>query len=240
MKIRFIGTGAAVNSSMAGASILVDDKLLVDSHPGCASNLRRCNVNLSELECICITHLHGDHYFGLPILLMQYNLHARDSALFILGHEDLRAKTAELLKLGFPDVDSEKVFELSKAKFQTPNIGASYNCFGEIFVEPLIARHSVPTFGYLITDNEKHIYYSADTAAFDEMNQYISFCDIIILDATTKDAEVNGHMSLSRIDKLAEQYPDKVFFANHRGDYEVEELSSVNIILPADGDEFSF
>lgn len=240
MKIRFIGSGAAVNSSMAGASILVDDKLLVDTHPGCASNLRRYNVNLPELECICVTHLHGDHYFGLPILLMQYRLEKRDSFLFILGHDGLKEKVTELLRLGFPDVDTEKVFELSKVKFQTPNIGASYNCFGELFVEPLIAKHTIPTFGYLITDNKKHIYYSADTAAFDEMSQYISFCDIIILDATTKDTAVNGHMSLKQIDEIAEQYPDKVFFANHRGDYEVEELSSVNVILPADGDEFSF
>lgn len=240
MKIKFIGTGSAIGSSMSGASILVDEKLLIDANSSCSSDLIRNNVDLSSLECICITHLHGDHYYGLPVLLMQYMVKSRESTLFILGHDELKERVYEIMKLGFQDIDIEKVFENSKAKFQVPNIGASYNCFGDLFVEPLIANHTVPTFGYLITNNKKHIYYSSDTEPFNEMNQYISFCDIIILDATTKDETVKGHMSFNQISDLAEQYPDKIFFANHRGDYEVEESPAVNLIIPGDGDEFSF
>ena len=75
MELYFLGTGAAVPSKERNVSSLAlrfSEKktlLVFDCGEGTQHQLLHAPVKLSQMERIFITHLHGDHLFGLPGLL---------------------------------------------------------------------------------------------------------------------------------------------------------------------------
>ncbi len=69
--------------------------LLFDCGEGTQYQLRRAGLRRSRIEAVFITHLHGDHLFGLPGLLTSFALLGRTAPLTIVGPADL----AEVLHL---------------------------------------------------------------------------------------------------------------------------------------------
>ena len=59
------------------------ERWLVDCGEGTQRQLLRSGLGLVDLDLLLITHLHGDHYLGLPGLLKTYGLRGRDRPLRI-------------------------------------------------------------------------------------------------------------------------------------------------------------
>lgn len=72
-----------------------ENYILLDCGEGTQLQLRKFNKKLQRINHIFISHLHGDHYFGLVGLLSTFNLLGRSNSLSIFAHEDLR-KVVEL------------------------------------------------------------------------------------------------------------------------------------------------
>lgn len=63
---------------------------LIDCGEGSQYQLKQFNVKVSKIKYIFISHLHGDHYFGLPGLLSSFNLLGRKEPIYIFGPAALR------------------------------------------------------------------------------------------------------------------------------------------------------
>src|SRR5580692_943839 len=94
LSLFFAGTGGSVPSARRGLpAVLVrrgGDRLLFDCGEGTQRQLLRSAVGLVDLEQIFITHLHADHYLGLPGLLKTFSLRMREAPLTIYGPPGLR------------------------------------------------------------------------------------------------------------------------------------------------------
>jgi ribonuclease Z len=120
---------------------------LVDCGEGAQMQLRRFSLKFQRINHIFISHLHGDHYFGLPGLLSSMHLLGRTEPLHLYADEGLK----EILDvnnkhsgtfLRYPVIfhplnfsESELLFEDEKVKIYTIILKHSIRCCGFIFEE---------------------------------------------------------------------------------------------------------
>lgn len=73
MRIDFIGTGN-VFSNRLSPCILIDESVLIEVPNGAVKALLRYGVDFSKISTCMITHIHGDHIWDLPFLVLQKNI----------------------------------------------------------------------------------------------------------------------------------------------------------------------
>jgi ribonuclease Z len=108
--LTILGSSSALPTSdrFLTAQILnVDERFfLIDCGEGTQIQLRRCHIPFGKIKHIFISHLHGDHVFGLPGLISTFNLLGRLEDLHIYAHKSLKQILNQFLgqfytKLGF-------------------------------------------------------------------------------------------------------------------------------------------
>lgn len=104
MKLTILGCYAATPRSLNNPSSQVLEinghLFLIDCGEGTQIQLRRFGVKFSRIKHIFISHLHGDHFFGLPGLISTFRLLGREQPLHIYGPQGLKEAITLLLKLG--------------------------------------------------------------------------------------------------------------------------------------------
>jgi ribonuclease Z len=92
LQLVFLGTAGAVPTVERGsaAQLLIrgGERILIDCGEGTQRQLMR-SAGLAHIGMILITHLHGDHYLGLPGLLKTLSLQGREEPLLLFGPEGL-------------------------------------------------------------------------------------------------------------------------------------------------------
>lgn len=87
--VTFLGTAASVPTAGRSTSATLISRggarSLVDCGEGAQRQLLRSGIGLIDLDAIYLTHLHADHYLGLPGLLKSYSLRERSAPLSIFG-----------------------------------------------------------------------------------------------------------------------------------------------------------
>ncbi|MDR0333105.1 MAG: ribonuclease Z [Dysgonamonadaceae bacterium] len=107
--ITILGCGSAMPTTLHNPpSQLVDmnDKLfLIDCGEGTQLQMRRCKTRMSKLHSLFISHLHGDHVFGLPGLLSTLSLLGRTGDLNIYAHKEIDFLLNPILKHFVRNID---------------------------------------------------------------------------------------------------------------------------------------
>lgn len=127
MELIFLGTGAGVPSKGRNVTAIALTMLnernsiwLFDCGEATQHQILRSSIRLSKLEKIFITHLHGDHIFGLPGLLSSRSFQGGDTALTVYGPMGIAnyIRTSLVVSgthLKYPleivEIDGEVVFE---------------------------------------------------------------------------------------------------------------------------------
>ncbi|GIM48896.1 ribonuclease Z [Capnocytophaga stomatis] len=104
MEITILGCHSATPRANARPSSQVLEMrghlFLIDCGEGSQMGLRNANVKFSRIKHIFISHLHGDHFFGLPGLISTFQLLGRETELHIYGPKGIKEAILLLLKLG--------------------------------------------------------------------------------------------------------------------------------------------
>ena len=125
--------------------------LLFDCGEGTQHQLLRAGLLGSRLEAIFITHLHGDHVYGLPGLLSTLALQERTEALTVVGPEGVGAiieGPPGLAKDGFP-------YPLRLVELEEGTEHRVVYEGGAFRVEARPLEHRVPCFGYRYEEAER-------------------------------------------------------------------------------------
>ena len=163
-QVRILGSGAALPTSLRNPSsqyILCNDRhLLIDCGEGTQNQMRKFHVPIQKINHILISHLHGDHFFGLVGLLSSLHLLGRDKGITIYSPPGLEKIIRIQLEISGAQIPFDLTFvELtgneSKIIFEDKLI--------QIIAFPL--KHRIPTYGYKIQEKEKEL--PLDAEAFE-------------------------------------------------------------------------
>jgi ribonuclease Z len=123
---------------------------LIDCGEGTQIQLRRNNINFSKINRIFISHLHGDHFYGLIGLISTFNLLGLKNDIHIYSASELK----DLIQ---PMLDYMKGDMLFKVIFHPLNFKKPQQIYSdkkvEIFSFPV--KHSIPTCGFLFKEIQK-------------------------------------------------------------------------------------
>lgn len=104
MKLHILGCHAATPRSFSNptSQVLEDQNqlYLIDCGEGTQVELRRHRLRFNRIDHIFISHLHGDHFFGLPGLLATFQLMGREKDLHLYGPAGIKEAITILLRLG--------------------------------------------------------------------------------------------------------------------------------------------
>ncbi len=148
-KLTILGCGSALPASGRNPTAQVLEHngklLLIDCGEGTQSRLRENKISFDKITHIFISHLHGDHYFGLPGLISSMHLLGRKRDLLLFGPPGLlkllqlqfeMGKTYLSFSLQFKPVEKEEeVLCLKGLTCRSIELNHRLKCFGFIFKE---------------------------------------------------------------------------------------------------------
>lgn len=152
--VTVLGTASAIPSSKRNPSAQLIDlhsqHFLVDCGEGTQVVLRKNKIRLAKINHIFISHLHGDHIYGLFGLLSTYGLLGRLNTLHIYANERLK----ELLDFHNQFFDQKLPYEI---EFHFLEEGKASIVLDDekLFVKAFPLKHSMPTHGFLFQEKER-------------------------------------------------------------------------------------
>lgn len=169
---------------------------LIDCGEGIQVQLARFGISKAHLDNILITHLHGDHIFGIFGLLSTMALDGRTSPLYIYAPRDF----SSLLNFFLSHFGEGVKYEIHHIALNAkePEMVAHFrNC--EVWTFPL--RHKIDCFGYKIVYNKRirketdmpvcrSVAYVSDTAVFPQEAEWLQGVDTIYHEATFADEHI--------------------------------------------------
>ena len=144
-----------------------NDMFLIDCGEGTQIRLSEYKVKRSRIDHIFVSHLHGDHVYGLPGLLNSYAHFGRQRPMHIYGPKGIRQLLDTILRLSSSIVDYDIVYhELEgDGKRRILEINGLKIC-----AFPL--KHRVPTYGYMFSEKRPRINIRKD--AIDQFSLSVS------------------------------------------------------------------
>ncbi len=124
-----------------------ENLFLVDCGEGTQVALRKAKANLHKLKYIFISHLHGDHYFGLIGLLSTLHLLGRKQELHVFGPPELKQIIDLQLHASATTLVYSLVFHPTQAEFPETILETKWL---QVTSFPLV--HRIPTTGFLFTE----------------------------------------------------------------------------------------
>lgn len=163
--VNILGCGSALPTTRHYASsqvINMRDKLyMVDCGEGTQVQMRHLRVKFSRLCHIFISHLHGDHCFGLPGLISTLGMLGRKGDLFLYGPKGLEEYLSPILR----QFCKELPFEV---KFNTINTNEHALVMEDrsLRVYSIPLNHRIPACGFLFEEKPKEAHLIREMADF--------------------------------------------------------------------------
>lgn len=143
-----------VNSAPTAQFLEMEERaFLIDCGEGTQVQLRKAKARFSKINHIFISHLHGDHCFGLPGLIASFRLLGRETPLHIYGPRGIKemletifriTETHKGFELVYHELESKKsvkIFEDSRIEVFTIPLNHRIYCNGYLFREKVKERH---------------------------------------------------------------------------------------------------
>src|SRR5699024_3737575 len=214
VKLTIIGYwgGYPAANSASSAYLLEKDgsRLMLDFGSGTLAKLQEY-LNVTDIDSVLVSHYHSDHIADIGVL---------QHAIYV---ENLLANTEKTITI-YGHTENEYEFakfdhDFTKAVPYDPNEVLK---MGPFFIRFLKTRHSVPCYGMRITDGNRPIVYTADSAYQAEWIKFSRAAHLLLADTNfyaDQDGSEAGHMTSEEVASIAVQAEVKELILTHLPHY---------------------
>ena len=219
MQLRFVGCGDALGSGgrfntcfhISGERV----NFLIDCGASSLPALKRLDIARDGIDLVLITHFHGDHFAGLPFLLLDAQFTRRTRPLVVAGPEGIEVRLTQVMEALFENSSKTKPrFDLSVVALKPEET----RTFGAVDVTPYPVVHGEsggPFLAYRVETEGRVIAYSADTEWTETLIPLARDADLFIAEAYYYDKVVKNHLSLKTLEAhLAEIKPKRLILTH--------------------------
>jgi ribonuclease BN (tRNA processing enzyme) len=239
MQLQFVGCGDALGSGgrantcfhLTGRNI----NLLIDCGASSLPALKRLGIAREDIDLILITHFHGDHFGGLPFVLLDAQFTRRARPLVIAGPRGIETRLKQSMEVMFEHSSrTQPRFELSVVALEPEQVSN----FGAVSVTPYSVVHGEsggPFLAYRIEAEGRIITYSADTEWTETLIPAARNADLFIVEAYYYDKIVRNHLSLKTLESHLGAISAKRLVLTHMSDDMLGRLDKLPYSAAHDG-----
>jgi len=239
MRIQFLGSGDAFGSGgrLQTCILLHADgtRILVDCGTTALIAMRRFGVDPNDLHAIVLTHLHGDHFGGIPFVILDGQLVSkRTTSLLIAGPPSIRERLSQAMEVLFPGSSTvQRGFPVEVVSLQP---GRSQH-IGSITVTPHLVSHAsgAPAFALRFESAGKVIAYSGDTEWTETLAVAGQGADLFIAEAYFYDKPIRYHLDYATLVAQLPKFNPKRVVLTHPSTEMLKHVTEVRHEMAQDG-----
>ncbi len=239
VEVRFLGTGDAFGSGgrLHSAALVrsAGGSLLVDCGPSTLAALRRAAFDPNAVEAIVLTHLHGDHFGGVPFLLMDaHYASGRTRPLRVAGPAGVEAAVARAHEALFPGSGGlAPRFQVTYTEWSDGEAAAA----GPATVTPFPVRHSTvtPCYGLRLEVGGRVLAFSGDTEWTDTLVELSAGADLFVCECFGYESAPPHHLDYRTLDAHRPALTCRRLLLTHMGEEMLARVSALGLDAAHDG-----
>ncbi len=238
-EVLFIGTSDAFGAGgRRQSAILVRGQrgsLLLDCGATTGSGLHELGIARDEIDTILVSHFHGDHFGGIPLLLLAALYQdGRKHPLRIAGPPEIETRVRTLARaMGHPLEERDWSFPVH---FQEVPVGSDVEV-GPARIQSFATQHQIEANpqGYRVETGSETIAYSGDTGWFPELPRISAGADLFICECTLHRARLDFHLDLETIESHRPDFDTGRIVLTHLGEQMSQLRGACSIETADDG-----
>jgi ribonuclease BN (tRNA processing enzyme) len=242
MRLTIVGSGDAFGSGGRSNTCFwletVKATLIVDFGASALSALKARMLDINKLDGIVLSHLHGDHFGGVPFLLLDAQfLGRREKPLTIAGPPGTRTRLDAAMEVFFPKSTGTKwrfpwnVQEIA-LDVETDVLGHT------VRTTEVIHQSGAPSTALRLSDGEKTFAYSGDSEWTDALLPIAAEADIFICECYAYAGKMTGHLSWEILKPKISALNAKRLMVTHMNPTvlaKFDEIKSAGVLVAEDG-----
>lgn len=239
LRVQFLGSGDAFGSGGRFQPCILlrssEGGALIDCGASSLIALRTAKVSPNEIDAILISHLHGDHFGGLPYFILDAQLVSkRTKPLLLAGPPGLRDRLRLAMEVDFPG--SSKVAQKFEIRFTElePELGTVLS-FLTVTAFPVVHFSGAPAYSLRVAIAGRTIAYSGDTEWTDRLIDVSAEVDLFICEAYFFDKVIKFHLDYQTLMAHRGELTSKRIILTHMSADMLSRLDEVELETARDG-----
>ena len=239
VKLRCVGSGDAFGSGGRLNSCfhltVGDQQILLDC--GCSSliGMERCGVVPAEIDSVIISHLHGDHFGGIPFLLLEGKYASqRSRPLTLIGPPGLRQRVEALAEGLYPGLGHQPGNFAIEYRLLDPQQALTLGTV-QVRCFPMVHGGGKHAYGLRIEAAGKVLSYTGDTEWTEALIPLSQGSDLLIAECCAYDQPIPGHLDYQTLLKHHHQLETRCLVLTHLGPEMLKRLEQLKFSVANDG-----
>jgi len=212
-----------------------ESAMLLDCGSTVLSSLKSRRISIAAADLVFISHLHGDHFGGLPFLFLHYlYIEPRVRPLVIAGSPGTESRARAMFELTYADTAAEPLpFDL---KFIDALPGKAIE-FKDFRIVPFPVPHQMEplSLGCEIFAGDRKIVYSGDSGWTEDLPIHTQDADLFLCECMFFDSRNASHLDYRRIRENLHRFGAKRIVLTHLGQEMLEHEQEVELEMAEDG-----